>query len=98
MFVENFDEMYTKMSEVRDRYSRSIMNDCDDKPFDDMFMIEFRMEAVALIQNSIDRLRELGVPDYAMSFTVAELAVLSRMPDFDIKIRWVTTDGKTFIT
>ena len=91
MFVENFDEMYARISDIRQWL---IKNDA----YNYEFMSEFNLQAIILIQDNIDRLRELGVPDDAMTFTVAELTVLSDIPDFDIKIRWVQSDGKTFTT
>ena len=88
MFIENFDEMYAKIAEVRERV---IQISLESKTA--VLMDEFNYQALSLIQDSIDRLRELGVPDDAMTFTMAELAVLSRMRDFDIKIRWVKASG-----
>lgn len=92
MFVENFDEMYAKITEVRERGVQAGLGDWNTPWENDLFIDEFNMQAILLIQNSIDRLRELGVPDDVMMFTVAELAVLSKMSDFDIKIRWVKND------
>lgn len=88
MFVENFDEMYAKITKVRERVIQISLND-----YPTVIVDDFEYQAIVLIQNSIDRLRELGVPDDAMTFTIVELAVLSKMPNFDIKIRWVKASG-----
>ena len=88
MFVENFDEMYDKITDIRHWM-------IDNDAYNYEFMSEFNLQAIILIQDSIDRLRELGVPDDAMTFTVTELAALSEIPDFDIKIRWVKASGYT---
>lgn len=86
MFVENFDEMYAKITDIRNWL-------IEGDAYNYKFMSKLDLQAIILIQYSIDRLRELGVPDDAMTFTIVELAVLSKMPNFDIKIRWVKASG-----